>query len=84
MKTTDELMKDVWNHMAHLKTAREAMESGIADVLPPLTENELFLLKMVEFLEMELENQRRLNEINNMGWQLVEKHREQAAKGWKP
>ena len=83
MRTTDEMMQSVKMHILHLKTSREAMESGIYDEVPILTDNELFLLKMVEYLEAQLENEKRKNEINNMGWHLVEKYREQAAKGWK-
>lgn len=83
MKTNDEMMKSVQTAISHLKTSREAMEHGIYDEVPVLTDNELFLLKMVEYLEMQLENEKRLNEINNMGWQLVEKHRELAGNGWK-
>lgn len=83
MKTTDEMMKAVQDHLINLRTAREAMEGGIKDILPPLTENELFLLAYVEYLEHRIESNQRLNDINRRGQELVKKYREQAERGWK-
>lgn len=67
MNTTERMQKEIDNHLMHLKNLREAMECGVINEgVPRLTENELFLLRLVEAKEKELEKQKEFMELFEM------------------
>lgn len=84
MKANDEMLEAAKGFIDQLKQTRDGMKYGSREEgIPQLNETELFLLAYVEYLEHRIESNERLNDINRRGRELVEKHREQAERGWK-
>ena len=75
MKSIQEMTNEVKNHLTYLRNARYAMERDIEGESPVLSENELFLLGVIDVKEREIEMIKELSELLQLTKEIEVTHR---------